>query len=205
MLRLRHRRRRRSRLSWPLLGIEVAAIVLGVALGFFVNEWRQGRADRALGEAALRSIAAEMSGNCAQVRRVAPYHARMSAAIDSAAAIHGFGRVGRIPGFQGLNPPVLRTGSYDVALATGALAHVPFETADLASQIYSGQALLTRAVDSGFHALIQGAAGGEDALFASSAMSLILLGELTRDLSRAYGQLADSPFAERGFHCPPSE
>lgn len=176
--------------------------MLGVALGFLVNEWRQGRADRALGEAALRSIAAEMSQNCVQLREVQPYYARVGAALDSLATADGVARINRVPGFRGMNPPLLRTGSYEVALATGALAHVPFETADLASQVYAVQDYVRRTVEYGLQGLISGATP-EDGV--GVRMTFQLLDETARSTLYYYDALEGSVFSDRGFRCPTSE
>lgn len=145
-------------LSAGALIIEVFSIILAVAIGFGVNEWREARANRARSADALRSIAAEMSRNRADLGRRQPYYQRMEATLDSLLQASELGALSieDVPGWQGLSPPFLRAASYEVASTTGALAHVDFELADTIAQVHVMQRSMQQTVDYALEAMMTG-------------------------------------------------
>ena len=60
---------------------ESTLIVLGVVLGFWVNEWRENRQREADGRAAIERVAIELRNNREAVARVLPYHERVAEAL----------------------------------------------------------------------------------------------------------------------------
>ncbi len=70
MLRFKKRTKVLNERSIPLgvlIFLEISAIVVGVMLGFTVNEWRENRNNRKIAENVLQTIAAEMSYNHNQI------------------------------------------------------------------------------------------------------------------------------------------
>jgi hypothetical protein len=127
-----------------LLVLEAFVIILGVMLGFGVNEWRQQRADEQRTERALRSMAAEMTLNHGQLSGRLAYYRRILAGADSlraAGAELGPG-LQALPGWRGAAPPLVRSASWAAAQATGAFERMDFATAEALANVYTLQGFL---------------------------------------------------------------
>lgn len=144
------RRSRADHLSvYGLLLLEVAAIVLAIVLGLMVNEWREGRVRAQTADAALRSIAAEMRYNHAQVAGSYAYYRTILEQLEAEAArqqaLPEADRAPllahRMPGWRGAMPPMLRDSSFRALVATGTMRDLPFDTAETLSLIYNFQSL----------------------------------------------------------------
>lgn len=146
---LYHSSKGNHRLGWLLL-LEVAAIVVGVMIGFLVNEWREGRNNRAVAEKALESVAAEMRYNHDRMVENFYYYTHITDQIDSlmqagepVREMYGY----QLEGWRGAMPPMLRSSAYQMMLSTGIFKDVQFETADKLAFIYNLQSLIEKMDD----------------------------------------------------------
>lgn len=133
-----------------LVVLEFFAIVLAIALGFWVNEWREARGRAREAESALRGIARELEYNLKQAEETWVYYrailreieALPGAVPDAAPAppVYGY----QLPGWRGAMQPLLRSSSFDTMASTGALGHLPFERADQLARVYNFQSVIER-------------------------------------------------------------
>ncbi len=154
MLRFKKRTKVLSERNIPLsvlIFLEISAIVIGVLLGFTVNEWRENRNNRKIADNVLETIAAEMSYNHNQIVNSFDYYYAILEKIDSVAAIdrerarsmYGY----EIEGWRGAMPPMLRSSAYQMALMTGIIKDIPFESANKLSNVYTIQSILEKLDD----------------------------------------------------------
>lgn len=182
---------------------ESVLIVLSVLLALALDEWRQTRQQRATAEAALRSIAAELSSNRAQLEAKLPYYACLVQAFDSLTILQGASAPfdpGALPGWQGMSPPLIRSGSYEAAAQTGALSYMPFHTADALSQVYTVQSALQRIIDHAAGAMMS---GDIDSL-AQARVIFGSFGEVGREVAAVYDQVGPGLLRVHGYHPPES-
>lgn len=148
-----------------LIALEIFAIVVGVMLGFIVNEWRENRANLKIADHAMQSIAAEFRFNHQQMEEKYAYYSNIIGQIDSLRAaeepvreMYGY----QLNGFQGAVPPMLRSSAYNMVMTTGIIKDIPFEIANKLAFIYTVQNLIEKiddanlvnfTQDSGFTAL----------------------------------------------------
>lgn len=118
--------------SVRILVLEMALIAFAVVLGFAVTSWDQGRRDRDRAAEAMDRIRLELDRNASAVASAGRYYGEMSQRLDSILGARGDGVITaeRIAGWRGLSPPAIRTASFDIAAATGALEHVDFALLD---------------------------------------------------------------------------
>jgi hypothetical protein len=134
-----------------LILIEIGAIVVGVLLGFTLNEWRENRNNQKIADSVLHTIAAEMNYNHRQIEGSFAYYHAIRAKIDSvyradperAGAMYGY----QLVGWRGAMTPMLRSSAYQMALMTGIVKDIPFETANALSNIYTVQSILEKLDD----------------------------------------------------------
>jgi hypothetical protein len=134
-----------------LIFLEISAIVVGVMLGFTVNEWRENRNNRKIAGNVLQTIAAEMSYNHNQIVNSFDYYYTILEKIDNLAAIdrekartmYGY----EIEGWRGAMTPMLRSSAYQMALMTGIIKDIPFENANKLSNVYTIQSILEKLDD----------------------------------------------------------
>ena len=148
-----------------LIIIEIFAIIIGVMLGFLVNEWRENRNNQKIVENALGSIAAEFQYNHQRMVETFEYYHGFVLAIDSlnqagepVREMYGY----EVDNWRGAMPPMLRSSSYQMTLTTGIFKDMDFETANTLAFIYNLQSILEKlddssinrfSTDSGFTAL----------------------------------------------------
>jgi hypothetical protein len=133
-----------------LILLELVAIVGAVALGFWVNEWREQRA-RARGvEVALHGLARELDHNQKQAQEFWIYYRRILREIEESAPGDG-AEAGEAPlygnqlaGWRGAMPPLLRSSSFETLVGTGRLGDLPFEQADDLARVYNFQSVIER-------------------------------------------------------------
>ena len=145
-----------------VLILEMASIVVAIVLGFALSTWDQARRDRQRGEAAIERILLELAANEKVVSGLAPYHLRIAVSMDSLLTANGDGSfdMNAVPGWNGIRPPTVRTASFDVAMSTGALAHVDFATVDRIAGEYELIEDLSRTIDNGMAAFLSGSLAG---------------------------------------------
>ena len=138
--------------------IEMVSIIIAVALGFFVTEWREDIRNARRAEDALTSITAEIIMNRAQLAERVPYYELISAALDSLVVDHAAEPFSgpSIEGWHGLNPPFLYGAAYEVASATGALSYMDLRTANLVATVYLAQEMVEDTSDWTLQAVVTG-------------------------------------------------
>lgn len=123
--------------------MEALLIVVSVALGFAVNEWRQSVADRDLAARVIRNVRAEIEHNHATI---APQVKRHQAIIKTLASTTG--RDGQaawdvlvesLPDRQGFGLAPPRQAAWDAAVSSGAFRLIDYELAAVISEIYVAQ------------------------------------------------------------------
>ncbi|MGB0649637.1 MAG: hypothetical protein ACPGQT_01870 [Rhodothermales bacterium] len=132
--------RTRSRFIAPgFLIIEFISITFAAFLGFLLTEWRTSQAQAQQAEGALKAIATEVSFNERQFSTRTSYYKRVVAEFDSLQAAGTRVRIEDLREWRGAAPPLMRDASYKAALSTGALSHIPFETANALATAYAVQ------------------------------------------------------------------
>ncbi len=134
---------------WGMLLLEFTTIVLAVIVGFAVNEWRDGQRRDDAAAAALEGISRELGYNHRQLVDTLLYYRAVLGEIDARLpdpeAPEGTTTYGyQLPGWRGAMPPLLRSSSFDMALATGVIADLPFDQAHALAQIYNFQQVLEK-------------------------------------------------------------
>lgn len=140
--------KQRGSFSIGVLAIEMVSITLAVVLGFAVNEWRTSRANEDLAENALTAIASEVQFNHLQLTRRIAYFEQIVSQVDSLKNVHPDRAVteDELEGWTGAALPLVRHGSYDVLISTGAITFIPFETANELSTLYAVQGFMEQVV-----------------------------------------------------------
>lgn len=133
--------------TFALIALEIFAIVIGVMLGFIVNEWRENRANQKIADHAMQSIAAEFRFNHQQMEEKYDYYSHIINQIDSLRVagdpvreMYGY----QLNGFQGAVPPMLRSSAYNMVMTTGIIKDIPFEIANKLAFIYTVQDLIEK-------------------------------------------------------------
>ena len=117
---------------------DVVLIVLGAALAFGGEEWRDNRHRRAHVEASLLSIRDEIRANAVLVARARDHHAFLADTLAKLVATH------RLPGVEiysnGMFSPALVTNTaWQAARETGALGDTPLATVLTVAPAYEAQ------------------------------------------------------------------
>jgi type II secretory pathway pseudopilin PulG len=138
----RHDLRRRL----PELALESAMIVLSVLLAMAASSWADARKQDRLTEQARQSFVQEIRANRARLVRALPYHRRLTDAvrlIDSTTGVDSYGEWRRrVPFWSGFEGPDLTATAWQSALATGALANMPYREVSSLSSLYTIQGKL---------------------------------------------------------------
>jgi len=133
---------KKNNFSFGILLIEVFSIIFGVLLALGVNEIRQSFNDRQLVNTAKKNISLELNRNKDFLDNRIPYYDLMSKALDSLIIVHGKDAPlssAKVPGFYGINPPLLRNSSLQTAISTEAFSNMDYSLADQISWVYSFQ------------------------------------------------------------------
>ena len=130
--------------------VEVFSIVFGVMLAIGGSELREHFNEQKRVEIATMSIAKELEWNKAFLEKRLPYYAAMVDTLENLIKKHGpdaHAFKTKIPGFHGINPPLLRDSSFKTAISTQAFAHFNFAKADQISMAYSFQGTYLKWID----------------------------------------------------------
>jgi hypothetical protein len=156
---------KRNRFRSPSrLVFESLLIILSVALGFAVAQWREHSQDRQLAASALRSLYREVEHNLAMVERQLEFHGRWVAALATYPAEPNDARgeaatawdvfLATWPGFDNTalanftEPfPAPRHAAWEAALSSGALRHVDYDITARLADIYQLQRSLQTSID----------------------------------------------------------
>ena len=137
MLNLRDAAKSTSRLLF-----EAVLIILSVAIGFAVSEWRERVADRELAARVLRNVRAEVEYNLTQIEAQVARHQQMIQAMAGADVSNpsesGWDVMVRtLKSGPGALP--LRRAAWDGAVSMGALRVIDYDMAARLSEIYVAQ------------------------------------------------------------------
>jgi|GEM_PF-1591544 len=138
---------KRESVSWGILVVEMAAIMVSVVLGFMLNEWREGRAQQASVERAMVIMAAELETNL----EITNARREVYAAFDDTLAALQEVRGGDAPidpaevGVTNLPPFVFLSGAYETARLSGALAAMDFDEIEVVTRAYTVQEIAMEA------------------------------------------------------------
>ena len=122
--------------------MQAALIVFGVVVGLALNEWREGRAEAARTERVLDALVGEVEVNRGGVEQAVAYYGDMTEgaiAFEEARGPDAALDLSEIEGYRGDTGPVLLSGTYDAATATGAFLGVDIDLAADLSSTYSLQ------------------------------------------------------------------
>jgi hypothetical protein len=137
---------------WLLEGL---FIVLSVALGFGVAEFRESRANHELAARVLESLQAEVEHNLAVLEPMVPIHSewvKALARVDTSKSTQGgidvfFATRPKLPADAKSPFPFLRRSAWDAALSGGALRLIDYDVAASLADIYRVQEIATANVD----------------------------------------------------------
>jgi hypothetical protein len=132
---------RRSQLRSHWIGQaprDVLLIVVGAALAFAGEEWRDTRHRRTQVATALVSIRDELRANAALVTRARDHHSFLADTLGKLVATH------RLPGVEiysnGMfNPAIVTNTAWQATRETGALGDIPLETVLSVAPAYEAQ------------------------------------------------------------------
>ncbi len=131
------------------VAVQVFAVVVGILLALFINDWVMQRQQQANVDEAMHAIGAELAHNRVVLRDYARHMYRMAAAMqDSPRNRNQPPRVCYLwnewDGIGGLIP---LDSAYRTSIATQALANMPFKQAQVVSQIYGHQQYILKGVE----------------------------------------------------------
>ena len=140
---------RRETISLADIAVQILSVVVGILLALIINGWNTAREQRAAVDEAMHAIRAELGVNRITLRN----HARQM--FDMATRMRESPANRNQPprpcfewdqwhGFGGLN---LTDAAYQTSIATLAMAHMPFQQAQVVSQTYGWQRYSQKGVD----------------------------------------------------------
>lgn len=128
--------------------VQIFAVVIGILLALFINDWVTQRQQRTNVHDAMRAIRAELGSNRTALRKYAAHTFAMADAMRTATRNHD------LPprlcyewgGWSGIGNLNLTDAAYQVAITTQALANMPFDEAQQIANIYGWQSQLQKNV-----------------------------------------------------------
>jgi hypothetical protein len=131
------------------LAVETIAVVFGILLALWIDDWHQQRQQQATVEQALRAIRGEIATNQRSLRE---HMAKFKPSADHMLkAPENRNQPPRVcpgwVGWRGLNLPTLLDAAYQTAIATQALANMRFEEAQQVAKVYGAQRSLQHFYD----------------------------------------------------------
>jgi len=138
--------------------VQSVMIVFSILLALWVDQWKQQRADHHLVIVSLSNFLKEVKQNEARLDDILPYHKGMRTILTElgrAQSIHTPAEFQSAVGIDGLRPPFLLATAWQTALATGALAHMDYETVSALSLTYTLQDRFRADSRTGLQAVIQ--------------------------------------------------
>lgn len=132
--------------------IQGIIVFTSVFFAFWLTEVRENINTKKEVETALRSIALELTYNHGRIVYTFNYHLSFSQKLDSVGnfspdnyeKLHGF----HLPGWQGIQLPMLRSTAYKTITNSGLISKLNFETQKNLADIYSVQKLIEDADNS---------------------------------------------------------
>jgi type II secretory pathway pseudopilin PulG len=139
--RRRFRSLRRGAIDLGDVVVQIFAVVIGILLALFIDNWGTERQQQNAVDVAVRAIHAELAANRAGLRKNAERLNRMATNLES--ATENRNQAPRPcyewPQWEGTGAVNLVDAAYQTAIATQALSHMPFEQAQRIAQAYGYQ------------------------------------------------------------------
>jgi hypothetical protein len=133
--------------------LEVVLIAAGVFVGLAGEQWRENAEHRENARVALQRLRTEIATNRTTVARVKDYHARTRASLKAYPGSDTKARQAVSVKVEGVQVVFFEHTAWDLALATGALAHIDSDLAFDLSRIYNTQQASTGLTHSLTHAM----------------------------------------------------
>ncbi len=171
--------------------IEVISIIVAVIMGFVVNEWRESYNNKSKAELALQRIITEMEHNFTQLQEKQNYYYQMIDVFDSLRSVNKdveLESTESIPGWKGINPPLMSFSSYETASTIGVFSFIDFNTADKISRVYLLQNELQNLGTTSINSLISGDLKND----ASVKLLFVIYTELIKGWISAYNRAVDT-------------
>jgi hypothetical protein len=134
---------RRGRIDLGDAAVQFIAVVVGIVLGLFINQWVAQRQQQYAVHQAMHAIRVELAANRAILHKNAEHwHDHVMRVIDSSKNVKPSPRPCYLwPGWTSNHTEVapVSDAAYQTAIATRAMAHMPFQQAHRVAQIYSHQ------------------------------------------------------------------
>lgn len=151
---------RREAIDLGDMVVQIVGVVVGILLALLINNWSTQRQQQAAVTEAMHAIRAELAANRVQLRRNAAYLFAMTKAMQDSPANKNqpprtCGAWDQWSGTRGAN---LIDAAYQTAIATQALANMPFKQAILVSQTYGWQHFFQKEIDFQINMLFRGPA-----------------------------------------------
>ena len=154
----------RSPTSWHPKGLvrivlELVLISTGVFLGLLGEQWRESARDHDRADASLRNFGNEIAANRESVLQVVDYHAQLRKSLESYLESDEPKTMRTLTtntSFKGVRLITFEHTAWDLAVATGSLAHIDSGLAYAISKAYTSQ----DALQSEGRALTQASLGG---------------------------------------------
>ncbi|MBU6477209.1 MAG: hypothetical protein KGQ32_04685 [Xanthomonadaceae bacterium] len=129
--------------------VQIFAVVIGILLALFINDWVTQRQQQATVDEAIRAIRAELAVNRVDVRNYAARMFDMARHMRDAPA-----NKNQQPrpcyawdGWDGIGGLTPIDAAYQTSIATQALANMPFDQAQLVAQIYGWQRYTLKGIE----------------------------------------------------------
>lgn len=173
---------RREPIDLGEVTVEIIAVVLGVLIAMAIGRWHEQNRDKETIDSALRAVRLELEHNLAVVGKFATRLETMSEQMralnvpvsEAPESGQRWGPCMSYEGWAGFVPPMLLDTAYEVAIATEALAKMPFNQASSIGRAYGTQRYIQKIYDK-----------TGDLLFAIEPRPLGLCTGLTREMAKA--------------------
>jgi hypothetical protein len=131
------------------IALQIFSVVAGILLALFIDNWSTERHQRATVDAAMVAIRAELASNRVALRDHA--HRMFEMAKRTRESTSNAGQPPRrcyeLDTWRGIGGLNLVDAAYQAAIATQALAHMPFAEASAVSQTYGWQRYFQKGFD----------------------------------------------------------
>jgi hypothetical protein len=131
--------RRLGGVGWTAFLVEMASIVASVLLALWVSDWNEQRKEAARGEEAIAGIRRELDGNRTRLNESSNYYREIAATIDKlreSPSPDAPDRFTQLPGWRGIQAPLLTDDVFSAALSTQVLGSIEFDVVSNLSQAY---------------------------------------------------------------------
>ncbi|MCR9254219.1 MAG: hypothetical protein NXI20_27650 [bacterium] len=127
-----------KKLKKPLydIFIMVMPVMLGVYLGLLANNWNINKKERQLTEKVLKNLEQEVKSNKEEIRKSISYFRQLRDSTESYLKRGESTNPTHFSFWQGLNPPLLRSSSFESASITGVLTNLDLELLEQLSGTY---------------------------------------------------------------------